>query len=347
MRLPGFPSARTSAAIAGAALLALVAAAFASPAAVARGWLAAFAFWSGIPIGSLVLLLVHRLVGGHWGAALAPALRPLALLVPLIALAFVPVVIARADIFPWAGDPGAAPPDVARLYLNTAGFIVRGAVAIGGWSLFAWLIAQNRCSALMAAIALAVHGLLISVVSVDWILSVDAGFTSSAFPAGIAVQQILSALAAVAVIAPERPGDSAARDLAGLLIAALLGLVYIDYMAYVVAWYGDLPEKAAWYLRRSHDGWACLIAAAVIIGALLPFCLLLLRRVRASRSALRAVGALILIGIWLHVLWLTTPSFGPAAAAWSCLALIALAAVSAAAGNAIAGRGMRRLVHAA
>ena len=35
--------------------------------AVAQGWLIAFVFWSGIPIGSLVLLLIHRIVGGRWG----------------------------------------------------------------------------------------------------------------------------------------------------------------------------------------------------------------------------------------------------------------------------------------
>ena len=111
--------------------------------------------------------------------------------------------------------------------------------------------------------------------SVDWILSVEPHFTSTAFAAGIAIQQILSALAFAALAAPEAADDPATGDLAGLLLAALLGVVYIAFMSYIVAWYGNLPDKAAWYLRRGMDGWDWTIAAAVAVGAILPFALLL------------------------------------------------------------------------
>jgi hypothetical protein len=71
-----------AAAVAGAAYLSH------ASAPVARGWLVAFVFWSGIPAGSLVLLLIHRLTGGRWGERLAPALRPAAGAAPLALLAF-------------------------------------------------------------------------------------------------------------------------------------------------------------------------------------------------------------------------------------------------------------------
>ena len=79
-------------AVALALLVALIAALSFELRSVAQGWLAAFVFWSGIPIGSLVLLLIHRLVGGRWGEALAPALRPAALFVPLAAIVFIPII---------------------------------------------------------------------------------------------------------------------------------------------------------------------------------------------------------------------------------------------------------------
>ena len=37
-------------------------------------------------IGSLALLMIHRLTGGRWGEALEPLLRPLALTLPLLLL---------------------------------------------------------------------------------------------------------------------------------------------------------------------------------------------------------------------------------------------------------------------
>jgi len=32
-----------------------------------RGWLVAFAIWSTVPVGSMTLLMIHRLTAGAWG----------------------------------------------------------------------------------------------------------------------------------------------------------------------------------------------------------------------------------------------------------------------------------------
>jgi hypothetical protein len=100
-------------------------------------------------------------------------------------------------------------------------------------------------------------------------------------------------------------------------MATLLGVVYINYMTFVVAWYGDLPHKAAWFLKRGSDTWAAVLIATFVIGAVLPFTMLLLAGVRASsRAGLRAVGVLLLLGTGLHFAWLILPAFArqPAAA---------------------------------
>ena len=76
----------------------------AAPQSVSQGWLIAFVFVSGIPIGSLVLLLVHRLTGGRWGEALAPVLMPAAAVMPLVALAFVPLAFGLSAPYRWAAD---------------------------------------------------------------------------------------------------------------------------------------------------------------------------------------------------------------------------------------------------
>ena len=57
---------------------ALIAVAALSGAAAAHGWLCAFVLVAMVPIGSLALLLVHGVTGGHWGRDLAPVLIPAA-----------------------------------------------------------------------------------------------------------------------------------------------------------------------------------------------------------------------------------------------------------------------------
>lgn len=306
-------------------LAALVLGSAVSPVAVAQGWLLAFLFWSSIPVGSLVLLLIHRLTGGRWGDTLAPVLLPAASLTPLAALAFLPVVLGLAAIYPWATRMAALPPGVGDLYLNAPSFIIRAYVALGGWSLLSILVLRGRCTSLAAGLGLAFHGLVVSFVAIDWILSVDPHFVSTAFAATIAIQQVLAALAWAAVCAPEKPDAAATADLGSFLIGALLGVVYLGLMSYVVIWYGDLPEKAVWYLRRGAGGWTWTIVAGFAIGAALPFAMLLKRSLRRSRRALRVAGGMILIGIWLHVAWLVAPVFVPG---WLIAAVFGIAALA-------------------
>jgi hypothetical protein len=321
--------------IAAVLIIVLVGSLIVSARAVAQGWLIAFVIWSGVAIGSLVLLLIHRLTGGRWGDELAATLVPCAAVLPLAALAFVPLAFGLSAPYRWAAGTAGTRLDLLHFYLNQPGFLVRAAVALAGWSALAVLAVRGCWSRLAAAAGLAFHGFILSLVAVDWILSIEVGFGSSAFAAGIAIQQILSALAFAAIVAPEPPSARAAGDLGGLLIATLLGTVYIDLMSFIVSWYGDLPEKAAWYLRRSQNGWNWIILAAVILGALVPFALLLPSRLRTSRTSLRIVGALVLLGVVLHVLWLMAPVFDTGAIAAALVALIALTSLSIAAADPI------------
>jgi len=284
-----------------------------------RGWLVAFAIWSCVPIGSMILLLIHRLTDGEWGWAAAPVLRPAAAMVPLVALAFVPVLVALPDIYPWAADPSAIPADVARWYLNAPSFLIRGLITLGGWSLLGIVFAAGLGSRLLAGLGLAFFGLTISLVAVDWYLSLEPNYVATAFAATIAIQQMLAALAVTALIGTLTIDGKVAGDLGALLLATLLGVVYLELMTFVVAWYGDQPEKAAWFLKRESFGWISILIIALMAGAVLPFGMLLVKAVRRSRRGLRAAGALILFGTILHFAWLLVPAFdvqaGPIAVA--------------------------------
>jgi hypothetical protein len=308
-------------------------------ASLARGWLLAWLVWSAVPVGSLVLMLIHRVTGGRWGEALAPALRPAAALMPLAALAFLGVAFSLPTLYPWAADPGAVKPGIAALYLDPALFDLRAAVALVGWSVLALLCRAGRCGPLAAALGLSFYGLSISLVAVDWILSVEPHFTSSAFAAGIALHQILAALAWAALASPPGLDEDRAADLAGLILATLLGVLYMSLMAYIVAWYGDLPEKSAWYLKRGTGPWIAVLLAALAAGGLLPFAGLLFARIRRSAASLRVVGLLVLVGVALHLAWYVLPAYGTGAgpaAACAILFVALLAALSAPAGRRLA-----------
>ena len=56
-------------------------------------YLVAMVFWLGIPVGAMVLLMIQYLTGGQWGVLLRRPLEAASRTLPLLALAFVPVVV--------------------------------------------------------------------------------------------------------------------------------------------------------------------------------------------------------------------------------------------------------------
>ena len=249
-----------------------------------RGWLVTFVIFSSVPIGSMVLLLIHRLTGGAWGHASASVLRPAAAIIPLLALGLVPIIMQLPHLYPWAADPSAVPADVAHWYLNGPAFLIRSLIALAGWSCLALIFATGPGSQLLAGLGLAFFGLTISFIAVDWILSLEAHYVATAFAAMIAIQQILAALAFTAMVAYPQMMTSVLGDLGGLLIAALLGVVYLEFMTFVIAWYGDLPDKAHGFCGAPAQHGLGILVFALVVGALVPFGMLLSESIRRSRT---------------------------------------------------------------
>jgi hypothetical protein len=316
-------------ALAGAAGLAvvLVASAFLNPKSTAAGWLIGFAFWSQILVGSLTLIMIHRLTGGRWGFLLALAIEPAAAALPILLALAVPLFVALPVLYPWLQRPPAIKPDVLAHYLNMPAFVLRSGVALIGWSTFAVLLLRThgRLGQLIAALGLVFHALVISGISVDWYLSLEAPFNSSSFGATIAIASIVAALAWAALIAPVPADDPTLADLGGLLLASLLGLTYMNFMAVLVIWYGDLPAEETWFVERGQFPWWLFAWMAFVFAALLPILALMLSKIRRGRRPLRVIGGCALAGMAAFDIYLIAPPVGVTAILPGILSIIGIA----------------------
>jgi hypothetical protein len=308
------------------ASVALIVVAVAAPRLAAAGWLIAFVFVSAIPLGSLTWLLIHRLTGGRWGDAAAPIMRPAASVTPFLAVAFIPVLTALPLLYPWAGGAPDIAPDVRALFLNMPLFLARSTIAFIGWSGLAIVLTRMHRSStsLFASVGLLFHAVMMSLMAIDWILSVEPLFISSSFGSTVAITQLLAALSFAVLVAPTAdPG--AARDLGGLMLAVTLGITYLNFMAVLVIWYGDLPDKVFWLVARIHQPWIALAIACYLMGSLVPIALLLFARVRQSHTALRCVAVSSLAGIALYDTWLLVPVYGAQTFGTAALSTLVLA----------------------
>ena len=236
------------------------------------GLLSAWLFWLGISMGSTALLMIDALAGSRWGAHARPILAPAAAVTPLVALLFVVFAVA-------SGEPET----------QNEGFLERGVVILGIWSVLAVLFAQSkRPGPVAAGIGLVLYALTSSMAAVEWTQSFDPRWSSTAFGAVFLVAQIASALAWASVaLAGKR---HSAPGLSGLLIAAILGVAYLGIMQLSVSWQG-------------------FALVTVGIGAVAPLIVLAPRRVRESALSMGAVGGCVLAGLLLHTLWQVQPAF--------------------------------------
>jgi len=300
----------------------------AAPKAAAGGWLTAFLFWSGVPLGGLLALLIHALTGGRWGFRFAREFIMTTAAIPLMALLAVPMLAALPAFYPWVLGHGGVHADVSRWYLNAPFFIGRTALAFVGWSALAYLLSRltGTAAVVTAGLGLIFYGITISIVGYDWVLSLAPHFTSSSFGATLALAQLASVLAVTAIMARD-DGDAAFADLGGLLLAALLGLTYVNFMALLIVWYGDVPERVSCFVDRTQGTWLALAVLAFLFGSIIPIFSLFLERWRKNPRALRVIGVIALVGLALFDAYLVAPAYGPLALGAAALALIAIGAL--------------------
>lgn len=303
-----------------AVLLLAIGGAFA-PSIVLHGWLIAFASVGGVALGCIAWTCIHALTGGRWGELGGPALRAGSGTLPLVLILALPLILADRWLYPWAADPRSVPSEVGHLYLNTWSVALRSVVLLGGLGLVAWRNRKGVLAPFPAALALLLYGGLINLSAFDWLLSLDPRYTSSAIGMQMIVAQLLSAMCCLVLVAEAPKADPVWGDYGALIFACLLGEGYLLLMTFVVHWYGDLPEQAAWYLARTEGPWRWLEIVGTALGAVGPGVALLFARIRRSRRHLRVVAGVLLGGILVENIWLVAPHAG-LQSGWAVLAAL-------------------------
>jgi len=271
--------------LAAAGAVALAAFAIVDPLGAADGWRAGFLLLSAPPIGAVALLLIARIVGADWDAALTPMLSAL----PWLGFLAIPMVIGQA-LFHY-------PDGHLHLWLSPLAFTLRSVLALLFWSWTARALCRGRVT--QPGPLLLLHGLVVSVMGYDWLLGVAPAQPESVAPMVLAVMQIGGAAAMACAAGLGTVFQR--RDLAYLLVASALGLGYFLYIDFVIVWFGNLPAHVGWYVERNVAPARVLPALALLLGLLAPILLVGLGRSDpargwAGRSALVALG---LIAVWI------------------------------------------------
>lgn len=309
-------------------------------AAFARAWLAATVTLGLLPLGALPALLAFGLTGGAWGRLSRPAWQALLALMPVFALAFVPLVFALDQLFPWTQPPEQLPEVVRHklLYLNVPFLLARL-----GLYLAIWLGFTAACLRRMPGMGACAAGVILWLFSLtffgfDWLLSLEPKFYTDVFGLWLAVTTLIAAGAAVLLLLPADAPDQARADLANLWLACLLGWALMGFSQYIIIWSGNLPLEIGWHLARGEGVWRAIGWLQFFLIFALPFAILLSTRAKHRRGPLRLAAASALAGCLLLVQWWVLPAFKPLPLTMLWLSPAALAALAALALLLVGGR---------
>lgn len=263
---------------------------------VAAGALAAAVNASGIILGCLLLALITPLIRGRWQVLLSPGTRLGVSGVWLIVPMLLPVLVGMAWLYPW-------------VQVHDAGF--RG-VWLSPWFFIArtllYGVAFVVLRQLRPAPGLILLVLVSSLASVDWLMSLQPGFTSSLFGLLVIARQLLSGLAFAGLCVlcwNVVPLPAAQRSvLRGLLVTALAFWAYLHFMQYLIVWSVNLEHETQWYRVREQGGWDWI--TALLVGGQLV-CLLGLASPWGPRGLVWGCGAILLLA-GVESIWISLPS---------------------------------------
>jgi hypothetical protein len=302
------------------------------PATFYAGYLTAWLYWWSISCGALAISMIHHLSGGAWGLAIRPVLRAAQLLMPPLAILFVPVLFGLPSLYLWARPEVVAEDALLqhkRPYLNETAFFARAAAYFVIWSVLA-IVLQSlagsrsarvpRWLALVSGPGLVLWGLAVTFASIDWAMSLEPHWVSSSYGVLIAAGQGVAAMAfGIAVLVWLRDWPPLAlgttpdllNDLGNFLLAMVMFWTYIAFTQFLIIWSGNLPEEATWYLHRSKGGWEIVAVILAVFHFAVPFLLLLARSMKRQAGRLLTVALLVLVMRLVDWNWLVMPALYP------------------------------------
>jgi hypothetical protein len=291
-------------------------------------WLMAGYCLVGVGLGGLFFAALQEVCGATWSVAFRRVPEAMAATLPA-ALAVVLVgLVARPSLYPWTKMTiGAADGGFRQLWLTWPFFIARAVVYAGIWLACARVLLgrarreHTGAGSALSAFVIVVFAITFSLASIDWIMSREPRWSSTIFAAYNFAGLFLSALAVIVILVVwlEAAGplrnvltDDHLHDLGKLLFAFSTFWMYIWFSQYMLIWYANVPEEAAYFVARSRQAWQPLLLLDVALNWGAPFLVLLRRDTKRQRATLVEVAVILLLGRWLDVyLMLLPPVLGP------------------------------------
>ena len=212
-------------------------------------------------------------------------------------------------------------------FLNPTFFSVRSILYVFGWWFFAkWLkklslkedleggTKNYKKSITVSAIFIVFFGYTSSMMSWDWIMSIDTHWFSTLFGWFVFASMGVTGFTSISMFSIylkrkgylEHVNENHIHDLGKWIFSFSVLWTYMWFSQFMLIWYSNIPEEVTYYMAR-WDNYNFLFWATSAINFIFPFLMLMSRDGKRNFNFIMIVGSIVLIGHWLNVFLMIIP----------------------------------------
>ena len=294
-------------------------------------YVAAF-FFMMISLGVLAFYAIQYASQAGWSPVLFRVMEGITYyLLPGSILVLLIAVVADKHIFIWM-DPEVVAHDKIiqgkESWLNKGSFILRGIIYIGGWSLYRYFarkfsLAQDKAknnknfkrNFQISAGFLVFFIYTESMMSWDWIMSVDPHWFSTLFGWYVLASMVVSGITVIALITiylkskglMKYVNDSHLHDLAKFMFGFSVFWAYLWFSQFMLIWYANIPEEVTYFVTRI-EMYPIPFFTMFCLNFIFPFFILMNSDYKRIPIFIIMAGLVILIGHYMDVYMMIMPA---------------------------------------
>ncbi len=297
-------------------------------------YVSAFFFFM-ISLGVLAFYAIQRAAQAGWSPVLYRVMEGItAYLLPGGLIVLVILILSSLHmnhLFIWM-DPEVVSHDKLIAgktgYLNTPFFLLRAIFFLSGWTLYRYFsrkfsLAQDQSSDIsnhkknfrISAAFLVFYIVTESIMSWDWIMSIDPHWFSTLFGWYVFASMFVSGITTIALIAIylkskgylEFVNDSHIHDLGKFMFGVSIFWTYLWFSQFMLIWYSNIPEEVTYFITRIED-YNLPFFGMLVMNFIFPLLILMNSDYKRVNYFIVMAGIVIIIGHYMDVFNMIMPS---------------------------------------
>lgn len=293
-----------------------------------------YMFLVSIGVGSLGLVALEYLVGATWSTPFRRVSEFLASLIPILVILVIPLLFGMHDLFHWTHEEVVEADPILKskaAYLNVNFFYIRTALVLFIWIIFFYIFIRNsqrqdatrdpaltKQSIKFSTIFAILFIITLSVTAIDWMMSLEPHWYSTMFGVYYFAGTIVCSFAAATYCSvklnengylDKRIKNENYYSLGTLMFGFNIFWAYIGFSQYMLIWYADIPEETFWFIMRMKGGWEYFSLGLLFFHFIIPFLILLPRRVKVNPKLLIVMSIWMLCAHAYDLYWLIMPTY--------------------------------------